>query len=99
MLIRAKLLAQLQVTEAMLDSAYNTLHTEGTKRDGREFGGLYVGTHSGQYSLELTEMAMIDSDSFLDMINTILTERAVTPIEANELTEETINTILKKSCP
>jgi hypothetical protein len=63
MLIEAKLLAQLQVTEAMLDSAYNTLHTEGTKRDGREFGGLYVGTHSGQYSLELTEMAMIDSDS------------------------------------
>jgi hypothetical protein len=48
MLIEAKLLAQLQVTEAMLDSAYNTLHTEGTKRDGREFGGLYVGTHSGQ---------------------------------------------------
>jgi hypothetical protein len=33
------------------------------------------------------------------MINTILTERAVTPIEANELTEETINTILKKNCP
>jgi len=39
MLIEAKLLTQLQVTEAMLDNAYNTLHTEGTKRDGREFGG------------------------------------------------------------
>ena len=28
MLIEAKLLAQLHVTEAMLDSAYNTLHTK-----------------------------------------------------------------------
>jgi hypothetical protein len=32
MLIEAKILAQLQATEAMLDSSNNTLHTDGTKK-------------------------------------------------------------------
>ena len=42
MLIEAKLLAQLQLSESMLDSTYNTLHTEGTKIDGREFISWYT---------------------------------------------------------
>ena len=76
MLIEAKILAQLQATEAMLDSSNNTLHTDGTKRGGREFGGLQIGTNSGQYSLGLTEMVRGDTESFLDMINTILIDMA-----------------------
>jgi hypothetical protein len=42
MLIEAKILAQLQATEAMLDGSNNTLHTDGTKRGGREFGKNHI---------------------------------------------------------
>ena len=40
MMIEAKALAQLQAGEAMLTSNFNTLHTDGIQRMGREFGGL-----------------------------------------------------------
>ncbi|CAC5395362.1 unnamed protein product [Mytilus coruscus] len=64
MLIEAKIIAQLQATEAMLSSKNNTLHTDGTKRDGREFGGLQIGTDSGQYSIGLVEMLRGDTENF-----------------------------------
>ena len=89
MLIEAKLLAQLQATEAMLDSSNNTLHTDGTKRGGREFGGLQIGTNAGQYSLGLTEMVRGDTESFLDMINTILIDMAkLAQTDANTQTQK-----------
>ncbi|VDI62003.1 Hypothetical predicted protein [Mytilus galloprovincialis] len=51
MLVEAKALAQIQSVDAMINSDACTLHTDGTKRKGREYGGLQVGTSSGQYSL------------------------------------------------
>jgi hypothetical protein len=44
MLVEAKALAQLQAAEAMLSSPNNTLHTDGTKRKGRAFGGVQICT-------------------------------------------------------
>ncbi|CAC5393310.1 unnamed protein product [Mytilus coruscus] len=38
MLVEAKAHAQMQAAEAMLTSDFNTLHTDGTKRGGHEFG-------------------------------------------------------------
>ena len=44
MLVEAKALAQLQAAEAMLSSPNNTLHTDGTMRKGRAFGGVQICT-------------------------------------------------------
>lgn len=96
MLIEAKILAQLQATEAMLDSSNNTLHTDGTKRGGREFGGLQIGTNSGQYSLGLTEMVRGDTESFLDKINTILIDMAKLAQTDPNTKEKSIITINNK---
>ncbi|VDI17302.1 Hypothetical predicted protein [Mytilus galloprovincialis] len=74
MMVEAKALAQIQAAEAMLDSNFNTLHTDGTKRMGREFGGLQVGTNSGQLSLGISELVSGNTESFLKMIDQILSD-------------------------
>ncbi|VDI15710.1 Hypothetical predicted protein [Mytilus galloprovincialis] len=59
-----------KATEAMLSSNNNTLHTDGTKRDGREFGGLQIGTDSvnlasqAESGLKLWEQSVLESESF-----------------------------------
>ncbi|CAC5426130.1 unnamed protein product [Mytilus coruscus] len=74
MMVEAKALAQIQAAEAMLNSNFNTLHTDGTKRMGREFGGLQVGTDSGQLSLGISELVSGNTESFLKMIDQILSD-------------------------
>jgi hypothetical protein len=69
MLVEAKALAQMQCAEAIMQSDnVCTLHTDGTKRDGREFGGVQIGTESGQYSLGIMAILQGDTDSFFNMI-------------------------------
>lgn len=74
MLVEAKALAQIQASEAMLNNENLTLHTDGTKRVGKEYGGLQVGTSSGQYSLGISEMVRGDTLSFMTMIRNIFKE-------------------------
>ncbi|CAC5409987.1 unnamed protein product [Mytilus coruscus] len=57
----------------MINSDACTLHTDGTKRKGREYGGLQVGTSSGQYSLGILELSQGTAESFFNMIKTIFT--------------------------
>ncbi|CAG2222461.1 unnamed protein product [Mytilus edulis] len=73
MLVEAKALAQIQSVDAMINSDACTLHTDGTKRKGREYGGLQVGTSSGQYSLGILELSQGTAESFFNMIKTIFT--------------------------
>ncbi|CAC5367583.1 unnamed protein product [Mytilus coruscus] len=73
MLVDAKALAQIQSVDAMINSDACTLHTDGTKRKGREYGGLQVGTSSGQYSLGILELSQGTAESFCNMIKTIFT--------------------------
>ena len=40
----------------MICSNNNTIHTDGTKRKGNEFGGVQIGTQSGKYSIGLNEL-------------------------------------------
>lgn len=47
MLVEAKALAQIQSVDAMINSDACTLHTDGTKRKGREYGGYKLGHHQG----------------------------------------------------
>ena len=61
MLIEAKALAQIQAAEAILCSNNNTIHTDGTKRKGNEFGGVQIGTQSGKYSIGLNELVRGDT--------------------------------------
>ncbi|CAG2211638.1 unnamed protein product [Mytilus edulis] len=74
MLVEAKALAQMQAAEAMLTSECNTLHTDGTKRGGHEFGGVQVGTSFGQFSLGINEMVRGDAESFKLLIDSVLTD-------------------------
>lgn len=72
MLVEAKALAQMQCAEAIMQSDnVCTLHTDGTKCDGREFGGVQIGTESGQYSLGIMEILQGNTDSFFNMIKKI----------------------------
>ncbi|CAG2192103.1 unnamed protein product [Mytilus edulis] len=73
MLVEAKALAPIQSVDAMINSDACTLHTDGTKRKGREYGGLQVGTSSGQYSLGILELSQGTAESFFNMIKTIFT--------------------------
>ena len=74
MLVEAKALAQIQSAEAILSSENCTLHTDGTKRGGKEFGGLQIGTEKGQFSLGLTEIARGDTNSFMKMLRDVFTD-------------------------
>jgi hypothetical protein len=72
MLIEAKALAQIQSVDAILMSNdLCTIHTDGTKRKGREYGGLQIGTSSGQYSVGISELVQGTADSFFTMIKEI----------------------------
>ncbi|VDI03297.1 Hypothetical predicted protein [Mytilus galloprovincialis] len=62
MLVEAKALAQMQAAEAMLTSECNTLHTDGTKRGGHEFGG--VQAESGLKLWEQNILESVDCSSF-----------------------------------
>ncbi|KAL5011134.1 hypothetical protein ScPMuIL_013439 [Solemya velum] len=95
MLVEAKLLAQMQAADAMLASTCNTLHTDGTKRSGVEYGGVQVGTDSGQYSLGISELVRGDTDSFFEMIQSQLNDMAelLDDDDADRRTAELIKTI------
>lgn len=65
MLTEAKALAQIQAVESVISSDDCTLHTDGTKRSGKEYGGLQIGTSCGQYSLDISEIVSGTALSFL----------------------------------
>ena len=75
MLIEAKALAQIQSIESIVNSGNTcTLHTDGTKRKGREYGGLQLGTSSGQFSHGIAEIVQGNADSFFEMIKDIFNQ-------------------------
>jgi hypothetical protein len=76
MLIEAKLISQMQAADAMLACDCNTLHMDGTKRSGLEYGGVQVGTDLGKYSLGISELVRGDAQCFLDMIKSQLGDMA-----------------------
>lgn len=76
MLVEAKLISQIQVADAMLESSCKTIHIEGTKRSGQEFGGLQVGTDSAQYTVGVSELVTRDADNFFTMIKNQLSDMA-----------------------
>lgn len=72
MLIEAKALAQIQSVDAILTSNdLCTIHTDGTQRKGREYGGLQIGTSTGQFSVGISESVQGNADSFFTMIKEI----------------------------
>lgn len=90
MLVEAKALAQMQAAEAMLKSNCNTIHTDGTKRGGHEYGGLQIGTDSGQFSLGINEIVRGDAESFKGLIDSILTDMSkLLHVDSNDTYKET----------
>ena len=95
MLVEAKALAQMQCAEAIMQSDnVCTLHTDGTKRGGREFGGVQIGTESGQYSLGIMEILQGNTDSFFNMIKNMFHDVAVLADDSE--TEKNVSIIISK---
>jgi hypothetical protein len=95
MLVEAKALAQMQCAEAIMQSDnVCTLHTDGTKRDGREFGGVQIDTESGQYSLGIMEILQGNTDSFFNMIKNMFHDLAVLADDSE--TEKNVFIIISK---
>ena len=53
MLIESRSLCQIQLAEALTDSTYNTLHSDGTSKFGHKYTGFQVSTLEGSLSLGL----------------------------------------------
>ena len=53
MLIESRSLCQIQLVEALTDSSYNTLHSDGTSKFGHKYTGFQVTTLEGSLSLGL----------------------------------------------
>lgn len=53
MLIESRSLCQVQLAEALADSAHNTLHSDGTSKFGHKYTGFQVSTLEGSLSLGL----------------------------------------------
>ena len=50
MLIESRSLCQIQLAEALTDSTYNTLHSDGTSKFGHKYTGFQVSTLEGSHS-------------------------------------------------
>ena len=53
MQIESRSLCQIQLAEALTDSTYNTLHSDGTSKFGHKYTGFQVSTLEGSLSLGL----------------------------------------------
>lgn len=75
MLVEAKALAQIQSVDAMINSDACTLHTDGTKRKGREYGGggYKFGHHQGNTVWVFWNCHKEQQNHFFNMIKTIFT--------------------------
>ena len=92
MLVEAKALAQIQCLDALMASKNCTLHTDGTKRKGHEYGGLQVGTESGHFSLGISDLPQGTAESFFKMIQTIF--QNLSKLDDQENTNEKVSAIL-----
>ena len=52
-LIESRSLCEIQLAEALTDSTYNTLHSDGTSKFGHKYTGFQVSTMEGSLSLGL----------------------------------------------
>ena len=72
MMVEARLLAQIQASEAMLKGDRNVLHTDGTKLRFEELSSWQVTTESGSFSLGMEDMlsgsALCFFDTFRDLL-------------------------------
>lgn len=61
MTVEVKLISQMQAVQAMISSDCNTLHMDGTKKSGLEYGCVQVSTDSGQYNLGFSKLVCDDT--------------------------------------
>ena len=98
MAIEAQVIGQAQTAEAMLASANNTLHLDGTRKRFREFGSFQVTTSGSNksYSMGISEMLTGDAKSFLDATMDILQEMSEVVCDG-EQDKDTLKAKLLKS--
>ena len=65
MLIESRSLCQIQLAEALTDSTYNTLHSDGTSKFGHKYTGFQVSTLEGSLSLGLQVGSIQDNYMYI----------------------------------
>ena len=76
LMVEARSVAHLQLAEAIPKENTNTLHSDGTTKFGKKYGGLQVSTVNSSYTLCLTEMKAGSAKDFK-----ILLERALSDVD------------------
>ena len=76
LMVEARSVAHLQLAEAIPKENTNTLHSDGTTKFGKKYGGLQVTTVNSSYTLCLTEMKAGSAQDFK-----ILLERAISDVD------------------
>ena len=76
MMVEARLLPQMQASEAMLQGDCNVLHTDGTKLRFEELSSWQVTTESGSYSLGMEDMLSGSALCFFETFRDLLKEIA-----------------------
>ena len=86
MMVEARLLAQMQAADEMLNSENNMLHLDGTKLKFEEKGSYQIATSSESCSLAIEDMEGGDAVSFLDSFRNVLSEMAEFLVGTNDQT-------------
>ncbi len=74
MIREAGIISKLQLGEVIPQSAFNTLHTDGTTKFGEKFGAFEISTSECSYSLALAEMKSGSATETLDVLDRIIGE-------------------------
>ena len=90
----ARLLAQIQTTEAMLSEKRNVLHLDGTKLRFEELGSFQVVTESGSYSMSVEDMLSGEGECYYDTFRDVLTEMAALIMSDNQVEQKVRATFL-----
>eukprot|EP00794_Sanderia_malayensis_P002877 gene2877-3328_t len=96
LMVESRVLAQMQVADAMLEGSHNVLHMDGTKYNFEEKGSFQVVTPSGAYTMSVEDMLSGEAECYLDTFRDILTEMAsllVTPEEVEGKVSELLTSV------
>ena len=96
LMVESRVLAQMQVADAMLEGSHNVLHMDGTKYNFEEKGSFQIVTPSGAYTMLVEDMLSGEAECYLDTFRDILTEMAsllVTPEKVEGKVSELLTSI------
>lgn len=85
LMVESRILAQMQVADAMIEGQHNVLHMDGTNYNFEEKGSFQVVTPSGSYTMSVEDMLSGEAECYLDTFRNVLHEMASLLVEPEEV--------------